>query len=120
SDEMRPLPLTAKSSLPEAMKATQGAFGRTDCSQPMLDALLRKLEVDVFVVYTDNETWAGNVHPVQALQRYRQATRIPARLIVVGLTATGYSIADPNDGGMLDVVGFDSAAPAVMSQFAAG
>jgi 60 kDa SS-A/Ro ribonucleoprotein len=120
SDEMRPLPLTARSSLPEAMAATQGAFGRTDCAQPMLDALLRKLEVDVFVVYTDNETWTGTVHPVQALQRYRQATGIPARLIVVGFTATSYSIADPNDPGMLDVVGFDSAAPAVMSRFAAG
>ncbi|MFL6237269.1 MAG: hypothetical protein ACJ76N_29355 [Thermoanaerobaculia bacterium] len=38
----------------------------------------------------------------------------------VAFTATSYSIADPNDPGMLDVVGFDSAAPPVMSQFAAG
>jgi 60 kDa SS-A/Ro ribonucleoprotein len=39
---------------------------------------------------------------------------------VVAFTATSYSIADPNDGGMLDVVGFDSAAPSVRSQLAAG
>ena len=32
------------------------------------------------------------------------------------MTSTGFSIADPDDGGMLDVVGFDSAAPAVTSR----
>ena len=115
---MRPIALTAKSSLPEAMKATQGHFGGTDCAQPMLDALAKKIPVDTFVIYTDNETWAGARHPVQALREYRQKMGIPAKLIVVGFTATAYTIADPRDGGMLDVVGFDSAAPAVMSEFA--
>lgn len=114
---MRPIALTAKSSLPEATRATQGPFGGTDCAQPMLDALAKKIKVDVFVVYTDNETWAGPKHPVQALREYRETTGIAAKLIVVGLTATKYTIADPQDGGMLDVVGFDAAAPAVMSQF---
>jgi 60 kDa SS-A/Ro ribonucleoprotein len=28
-----------------------------------------------------------------------------------------FSIADPKDAGMLDIVGFDSAAPALMSDF---
>jgi 60 kDa SS-A/Ro ribonucleoprotein len=73
--------------------------------------------VDAFYVYTDNETWAGSVHPVSALQQYRNKTGIPARLIVVGMTSTVFSIADPNDGGMLDVVGFDAGAPAVMADF---
>jgi 60 kDa SS-A/Ro ribonucleoprotein len=45
-------------------------------------------------------------------------TGIPAKLIVAGMTSTGFSIADPDDGGMLDVVGFDRAAPAVMADFA--
>ena len=34
------------------------------------------------------------------------------------MTSTGFSIADPYDGGVLDVVGFDSAAPAVTGDFA--
>ena len=28
-----------------------------------------------------------------------------------------FTIADPNDGGMLDVVGFDAAAPALIADF---
>lgn len=70
----------------------------------MLYALAQGIEVDAFLVYTDNETWAGAVHPVQALKRYRQKTGIPAKLVVVGMTATAFSIADPNDAGMLDAL----------------
>jgi 60 kDa SS-A/Ro ribonucleoprotein len=83
----------------------------------MIHALANRWEVDTFVVYTDNETWAGTIHPVQALRRYREETGIPAKLIVVGMTATQFSIADPSDSGMLDVVGFDASAPAVMADF---
>ena len=59
----------------------------------------------------------GSVHPAKALQRYRQEMGIPAKLVVVGMTATEFSIADPNDAGMLDVVGFDTATPNVMNDF---
>jgi 60 kDa SS-A/Ro ribonucleoprotein len=34
--------------------------------------------------------------------------------------SNGFSIADPSDAGMLDVVGFDTAAPQLMADFAAG
>lgn len=44
-------------------------FGGTDCAQPMLWAAERRLEFDTFVVLTDNETWAGKIHPFQALSR---------------------------------------------------
>jgi len=36
------------------------------------------------------------------------------------MIANQFTIADPTDGGMLDVVGFDSAAPELMSEFARG
>jgi len=94
-------------------------MGGTDCALPMLYAAERKLDVDVFVVLTDSETWAGNIHPIQALQAYRQKAGIPAKLIVVGMVSNGFSIADPADAGMLDVVGFDTATPQLMSDFAA-
>jgi 60 kDa SS-A/Ro ribonucleoprotein len=92
-------------------------FGRTDCALPMLEAMKRGWSVDVFVVYTDNETWAGKIHPSQALQQYREKTGIPARLVVVGMASNGFSIADPMDGGMLDVVGFDTATPRLIAEF---
>lgn len=95
-------------------------FGGTDCSLPMLTAIERGLEVDTFVCYTDNETWAGDIHPHQALRRYREHTGIDAKLVVVGMTATGFSIADPTDPGMLDVAGFDAAVPTLITDFARG
>ncbi|MBM6978326.1 MAG: hypothetical protein I3J03_01215, partial [Actinomyces succiniciruminis] len=45
---------------------------------------------------------------------------IPARLVVVGMTSTGFSIADPDDAGMLDVVGFDTAVPSLITEFSRG
>jgi 60 kDa SS-A/Ro ribonucleoprotein len=119
ADGLRPLPLSARMRLADVLQHTRNVnFGGTDCSLPMRYALEKGLSVDVFVVLTDNETWAGKVHPTVALQEYRRKTGIRAKLIVAGMTSTGFSIADPDDGGMLDVVGFDSAAPAVMADFA--
>jgi 60 kDa SS-A/Ro ribonucleoprotein len=99
-------------------KVTNLSFGGTDCALPMLYAMDKRLDVDVFVVLTDSETWAGSVHPVQALVAYREKRGIPAKLIVVGMVSNGFSIADPNDAGMMDVVGFDTSVPQLMSDFA--
>jgi 60 kDa SS-A/Ro ribonucleoprotein len=106
------------SRLSEVVKSITGLpFGGTDCSLPMGYALTNKLEIDAFIVYTDSETWSGQIHPTQMLNKYRSETGIPAKLIVVGMVSNGFSIADPNDSGMMDVVGFDTAAPEVMSNF---
>lgn len=121
SNSFIPLPITSRMSLPSVMREISGKpFGRTDCAQPMLWALKERVGVDGFLVYTDNETWAGNIHPSQALVKYREMTGIPAKLVVAGMTATQFSIADPNDSGMMDVVGLDTAAPAIMSNFIRG
>ncbi len=93
-------------------------FGGTDCAQPMLWAQKHRVDVDTFVIYTDHETCAGSVHPAQALRAYRDARGIPAKLVVVGMTSPGFSVADPDDAGMLDVVGFDTSTPPVIADFA--
>lgn len=119
SHRLVPIDISAKQSLEQVIDTIgRIPMGGTDCAQPMLYAKQHRIPVDTFVVYTDNETWAGGVHPFQALQDYRQASGISAKLVVVGMTATKFSIADPTDPGMLDVVGFDLAAPAVMADFA--
>jgi 60 kDa SS-A/Ro ribonucleoprotein len=116
----RSLGITPKMRLSDVLSKTSDlAFGGTDCALPMLYALKRKLEVDVFVVYTDNETWFGKIHPVQALARYRNEMGINAKLIVVGMAANNFTIADPKDAGMLDVVGFDATVPQAISAFVA-
>lgn len=92
-------------------------MGGTDCALPMVWALKQRVAVDAFVVLTDSETWAGNIHPAQALTEYRQKMGIPAKLVVVGMTSNGFTIGDPNDRGTLNVVGFSPDVPNVMSDF---
>ncbi len=84
---------------------------------PMLYALDQKIPVDVFSVWTDSETWAGSIHPAQALRLYRDEFVSDAKAVVVGMTSNGFSLADPNDRGMLDVAGFDTTVPAVIADF---
>jgi len=113
-----PLPITKNTMLFDALKIVRDRnFGATDCAQPMIYALENNLEVDAFCVYTDNETWCGWMHPTQALKKYRDKFNINSKLVVCGMTATDFSIADPEDINSLDVVGCDSSTPSVISQF---
>lgn len=122
SHQMTPVSLSHKMRLDDVVRTTeQIPMGGTDCALPMIYARENDIPVDVFVIYTDSQTYYNPaIHPVQALREYREAMDIGAKLIVVGLVSNNFSIADPNDAGMLDVVGFDSAAPGVMSDFARG
>lgn len=116
---LRDVPITNKTSLQDAIRITRAMnFGSTDCALPMVEALKNKLDVDVFSIYTDSETWYGGIHPFQALKQYRQARGIAAKQAVVAMTATQFSIADPNDPNAMDFVGFSTDTPAAISEFA--
>lgn len=119
STKFIPLDISPKMRLDAVLKEMgRHGFGGTDCSLPMVHALKNKMDVDAFHVYTDSETWAGHIHPFQALKEYRKKMNKPkAKSIVVGFTSTGFTIADPSDPGMMDVVGFDTAAPQIMADF---
>ena len=122
SDKLVDVKISPQMRLEEVMEVMNRIpMGGTDCAQPMLYAAKKKLEVDVFIVYTDCETWAGRVHPSEALKRYRRQMNMPdAKLIVVGMTANGFTIADPEDRCMLDMVGFDAAGPGIIREFSLG
>ncbi len=120
-DRFVPLDVSARSRLTDVLARTASLpFGGTDCALPMRHATERGLKVDTFIVLTDSETWAGPIHPSQALREYREKSGLPARLIVAGLVSNGFSVADPQDAGMLDVVGFDASAPDLMAGFSRG
>jgi 60 kDa SS-A/Ro ribonucleoprotein len=119
--ELTDLGISANTSLSAAMdKVRQRNFGSTDCALPMVWALENKVEVDTFVVLTDNETYAGKIHPFQALKNYRRKMNIDARLAVLAVSGSEFSIADSSDSGMMDFVGFDSNAPRALADFSAG
>lgn len=120
TNDLTDLGINAKTSLSDAMRKVQlSNFGSTDCSLPIVDALTNKLFVDCFVIYTDNETYAGRQHPHIVLKEYRNKINPKAKLIVVGMTSSNFTIADPKDPFSLDVVGFDANTPQIIGQFAA-
>jgi 60 kDa SS-A/Ro ribonucleoprotein len=116
---LKELPIRKETTLHEAYKITQDSnFGATDCALPMLYALEKKMEIDTFIVYTDSETYYGDIHPSEALKKYRKEMNLPnTKLVVMGMQSNGFTIADPLDEGMLDVVGFDSASPQIVTDF---
>lgn len=121
ADVFMPLKINKRMSLVDICKYTDRLpMMGTDCALPMVYALQNKIEVDCFQVYTDNETWAGDIQPAQALKKYRDKMGIPAKLAVCGVTSTGFSIADPEDSGQIDLVGFDAGLPVVLSEFMKG
>ena len=107
--------------LEQFITATHAPYGSTDCSLPMRRAIDENLDVDVFIVMTDNETYAGAMHPQVALENYRKHAKKPnAKLIVVGMTANCLTIADPNDRNTLNLAGFDASMPEIIAMFVRG
>lgn len=122
SNQFVDLGIKDSDSLAEVLRKTHGLpFNSTDCALPMNWALKNGIEIDTFVVFTDNETWAGrNGHTHEALNKYRKATGIDARMVVVAASGTEFTIADPEDKGSMDVSGFDSSAIKLITDFSAG
>jgi len=118
---MSDLGITSKDSLDTVVrKMDRDDWGGTDCSLPMLHATKNKLDVDCFIILTDNETWAGKVHPHEALIEYRKKINKNAKLAVLAFESSGFSIADPDDNGMMDFSGIDSSIPILLSDFISG
>jgi hypothetical protein len=107
-------------SIADALKLVELPFSSTDCSLPMVRALENREQVDAFVIYTDSETYMGKIHPQAALEEYRRATGIDAKLIVVGMTSNCLTIADPKDLNTLNLSGFDTATPRLINDFIGG
>src|SRR5437899_3418319 len=118
SNRFMPLNISPRMRLDDVVKRISNLpFEGTDCALPMIWAREHKRNVSAFITYTDSETWAGSIHPAQALRQYRSEFVGDAKAVVVGMTSNGFTLADPNDRGMLDVVGFDTSVPAVIADF---
>ena len=95
--------------------------GGTDCSIPVRWANSKHIDVDAFVIFTDNQSWYGTQHPYQALEKYRKDINSEAKLVNVAMTADRISIADQDDfKGSLDVSGFNAQVPLLTRNFILG
>ena len=106
--------------LDQAIRGTNDVFGGTDCALPMKHATDHRIPIDAFIVYTDSETYAPTIHPQVALEQYRKTMGIEAKLVVVGMASNCLSIADPKDRNTLNLAGFDTSTPTIMSMFING
>jgi 60 kDa SS-A/Ro ribonucleoprotein len=114
------LDLTSRDTIASAMaKTIHRNFTATDCSLPFIYCNKRNIDVDAVVIYTDNETWAGNIHPWEALDKLQQKLGHAVKCVVVGMTATKFSIARPDYPNMMDFCGMDTQTPQAISKFIA-
>jgi 60 kDa SS-A/Ro ribonucleoprotein len=130
STEFMPLQLSPGMRLDAAMRyMSRLPFGGTDASLPMQWAAQTRTEVDVFRISTDYETWAGRMHPHEALEAYRQKMGINARMQMVAVAPNEYSFwqqrnpvpgSIATDLGVLDVSGFDTDVPVLLANHARG
>jgi len=111
------LKITKNDTLESACKKCQGNWGSTNCAAAIDHAIQHRLNVDAFLIITDNESNTG-VHPAQAIKQYRNQVNKPnAKLISLATTSTRTTINDPNDFDCLDLVGFDTAVPELITNF---
>jgi 60 kDa SS-A/Ro ribonucleoprotein len=91
--------------------------GGTDLSVPSRWLSAERLDVDAIVTLTDSESWAGGVHPAQALTAYRDQVGHEVRNVVAAMTGTRHSMGDPKDPLTLQCVGLDATIPEVIRGF---
>lgn len=103
----------------DAVKAISNIkFGATNIASPITWAMEQKLPVDAISCYTDNETYCGGIHPCQALEEYKDSMGIDTKFISVSMCANNITVADPSNKNMLDIIGFDTTTPKIISEFA--
>lgn len=106
--------------LDEALRATPQHGHGTDASVPFRAAAAQKYNVDTFISLTDNQTWAGQIHPTQALDDYRKQAGVNSKSVNVAMVANQFTVSDPNDMNCLDVAGFDTGTQQVINAFVKG
>ncbi|KAL3831931.1 hypothetical protein ACJMK2_023621 [Sinanodonta woodiana] len=94
-----------------------GDYEGLDCAYPMKWAMEnRRNDIDVFIIYTNNDTYCGTVHPSEALRQYREYSHNSyVKLVVCAMNSDKLSLA--KDEHMLDVVGFDAHTPSIIADF---
>jgi len=114
------LPISPKQRLDDAMRALDRHIEPqgTDCSLPIHWAREKKIETDVFVILTDNQSWGGGQHVEQALADYNARMSANAKLVVASMVANSISVCDPANPNSMDIVGFDTSLPSLIQWMA--
>jgi 60 kDa SS-A/Ro ribonucleoprotein len=100
------------------MQEASRFMGATDIGACMKDAAARGLDVDAFMVMTDNEVTNVGTHAMTDFDAYkRKSGKTDAKLAAVAMTATKFTVADPTRTDCMGFVGQDAAMPQIISDF---
>ncbi len=91
--------------------------GEADCTQPIRWALKQRSEVDAFVILASALTDAMYSQITEAIESYRQTLGVPAKVVVIAMSANRQPKQMPHDRGLLTVSGFDIATPRLVVNF---
>ena len=106
--------------LPIVLQKTGGMpFSSTRIDVPIKEAIRRRIAVDVFVIVTDNDCGHGE-DPHKVLAEYQRVMNIQAKLLVIGMVSNDFTIAEPGNPDMMDMVGFHPGSPEILQMFAKG
>jgi 60 kDa SS-A/Ro ribonucleoprotein len=111
----RPSKITKRTRLAEVQGWRSGGGG-TDLSLPMKYAMQYDLRVDGFGLITDGETWAGDRHPVQALEDYRARFSPHARFADIAMVPNSWSQMGETPG-TVNLTGLDASLPMILTGF---
>jgi 60 kDa SS-A/Ro ribonucleoprotein len=107
-------------------------FGGTDASSAYRHAIDKNIKTDVFVFWTDSESWAGGSyifdtrsrtvtgHPSELLKQYRKKVNKDAKAVYVTLIpySDQITLVDPKDKKSYDIAGFTSQTPKLIQMIA--
>ena len=111
--------VSARSRLQDVMSYPPSGGG-TNLALPFDYAAREALEVDGFLVLTDNETWKGGGHPFQCLSGYRHAFNPAARVVVAAMVPNQWTIMEQGDPGAMNMAGLDASLPQAVTGFIRG
>jgi 60 kDa SS-A/Ro ribonucleoprotein len=97
-------------------------FGGTNASSAYNYAIKNRTYTDLFVFWTDNESWEGRSHPAQVLAEYRRKINPGAKAVYITLVPYGdqTTLVDPKDPKSFDIAGFTSETPKLIQMIADG
>jgi 60 kDa SS-A/Ro ribonucleoprotein len=115
--QFQALNISKKDTLETAAAKCQGNFGSTNPGSAIEYAISKKIDADAFIIITDNDINSGS-QPTQVLNKFRKVRNKPqAKMIVCGLVANNFSIADPADLNQLDIAGFSPDITTIITNF---
>lgn len=119
--ESHQLPFSKAISFYQAMEMNFSGGG-TDCTVPIKYAIKRQLkDIDAIVIWSDGDTWAGEMHVYQAFEQYKRINP-KAKLIIVNICNPGNmaSLSDPKNPDMYDIAGFTANTPKLVEMIIKG